>query len=77
MGRAELNGYFQQDSATCHTSNVSMELIESFFPDHVISKAMWPPKSPDLTSPDFFLCGLLKDRVYANKQTGFKGQHFG
>jgi hypothetical protein len=44
-----------------------MELIESFFPDHVISKGMWPPKSPDLTSPDFFRWGLLKDRVYANK----------
>jgi hypothetical protein len=26
---------------------------------------MWPPKSPDLTSPDVFLWGLLKDRVYA------------
>jgi hypothetical protein len=28
---------------------------------------MWPPKSPDLTSLDFFLWGLLKDRVYGNK----------
>jgi hypothetical protein len=28
---------------------------------------MWPPKSPDLISPDFFLWGLLKGRVYANK----------
>jgi hypothetical protein len=44
-----------------------MELIASFFPDHVISKAMWPPKSLDLTSSDFFLWGLLKDMVYANK----------
>jgi hypothetical protein len=25
------------------------------------------PKSPDFTSPDFFLWDLLKDRVYANK----------
>jgi hypothetical protein len=46
---------------------VSTELIESFFPDHVISKGMWSPKSPDLTSPDIFLWSLLKDRVYANK----------
>ncbi|PNF35390.1 hypothetical protein B7P43_G01743, partial [Cryptotermes secundus] len=60
-------GYFQQDSATCHTSSMSLELIESFFLDRVISKKIWPPKSPDLTSPDFFLLGLLKDRVYANK----------
>ena len=60
-------GYFQQDSATCHMSNMSMELIESFFPDRVISKKTWPPKSPELTSLDFSLWGLLKDRVYANK----------
>jgi hypothetical protein len=25
------NGYFQQDGATCHTSNESMTEIESFF----------------------------------------------
>ncbi|PNF39169.1 hypothetical protein B7P43_G01315, partial [Cryptotermes secundus] len=60
-------GYFQQDSQTCHTSNMSMELFETFFPDRVISKKMWPPKSPDLISQDFFLWGLLKDGVCANK----------
>jgi hypothetical protein len=24
----------------------------------------WPPRSPDLTPCDFFLCGYVKDRVY-------------
>jgi hypothetical protein len=28
---------------------------------------VWPPRSPDLTAPDFFLWGYLKSKVYANK----------
>ncbi|CAH1109994.1 unnamed protein product [Psylliodes chrysocephalus] len=27
----------------------------------------YPSRSPDLTAPDFFLWGYLKERVYANK----------
>ena len=53
------NGYFQQDGATCHTSNESMTEIESFFDDRIISKALCPP--------DFFLWGALKGKAYANK----------
>ena len=60
-------GYFQQDGATCHTSNESMTEIESFFDDRIISKALWPPGSPDLSPPDFFLWGALKGKTYANK----------
>ena len=41
--------------------------IQSFFSDHVISKGLWPPGSPDLTLPDYFLWGYLKRRVYQNK----------
>ena len=62
------NGYFQQDAATCHTSNESMTETESFFGDRIISKALWPPRSPDLSPPDsFFLWGVLKGKAYANK----------
>ena len=46
------NGYFQQDGATCHTSNESMTEIKSFFDDRIISKALW---------------GALKGKAYANK----------
>lgn len=60
-------GYFQQDGATCHTSNKSMEHVTSFFADRIITKDLWPPRSPDLTSPDFFLWGYLKGRVYKNR----------
>ena len=61
------NGYFQQDGATCHTSNESMTEIESFFDYRIISKALWPPRSPDLSPPYFFLWGALKGKAYANK----------
>ena len=44
-----------------------MAEIQSSFGDRVISKGIWPPRSPDLTPPDFFLWGYLKGRVYQNK----------
>jgi len=61
------NGYFQQDGATCHTSNESKTELESFFDDQIILKALWPPRSPDLSPPDFFLWGALKGKAYVNK----------
>jgi len=68
MDNEELSiGYFQQDGATSHTSHASMAEIQSFFGDRVISKGLWPPHSPDLTPPDYFLRGYLKGRVYQNK----------
>ena len=60
-------GYFQQDGATSHTSHASLPEIQSFFGDRVISKGIWPPLSPDLTPPDYFLWGYLKGTVYQNK----------
>jgi len=35
--------------------------------DRVISKEFWPPRSPDLTPPDYFLWRYPKGRVYRNK----------
>ena len=60
-------GYFQQDGATSHTSHASMAKIQFFFGDRAISKGLWPPRSPNLTPPDYFLWGYLKGRVYQNK----------
>jgi len=60
-------GYFQQDGATSHAPDTSMAEIQSFFGDRVISKGLWPPRSPNLTPPDYFLWGYLKGRVYQNK----------
>jgi len=43
-----------------------MREIESFFKERIISKNLWPPRSPDLTPADSFLWGLLKGKVYKN-----------
>lgn len=65
-----VNMWFQQDGAPLHTANVTMELLRDLFPQQIISingDVDWPPRSPDLTAPDFFLWGYLKSNVYANK----------
>lgn len=41
-----------------------MEFLKEFFGDRLVSKGLWPPRSLDLTSPDFFLWGTLKDAVF-------------
>ena len=58
--------YYQQDGATCHTSYAGMRETGSLFKDRIISKNLWPPRSPDLTPAVFFLRGLLKGKVYKN-----------
>jgi hypothetical protein len=35
--------------------------------DRIISKNLWPPQSPDLTPPDYFLWGYLKQAAYSNR----------
>ena len=37
-----------------------------FLKNGIISKNLWPPRSPDLTPADFFLWGLSKSKVYKN-----------
>jgi len=56
----------KKNGAACHTSNASMREIEGFFKERIISKNLWPPRSPDLTPADFFIWGLLKGKVYKN-----------
>lgn len=64
--------WFQQDGATCHTSNDSMKVVYELFPSKVISRRgniYWPPRSPDLSPLDYFAWGYLKNKVYQNKPT--------
>jgi hypothetical protein len=57
--------FFQQDGATCHTSHVSLAHIHNVFTEEkTVSKGLWPPRSPDLSTCDFFLWGYLKGVVY-------------
>ena len=62
--------WFQQDGATPHTAKQTLQWLKKRFYSRVISLKTdqpWPPHSPDLNPPDFFLWGFLKDRVYATK----------
>jgi hypothetical protein len=68
----ERNCWFQQDSATAHIAASTMELLHEFFGEKLISKGLWPPRSPDLTSPDFFLWSYLKDTVYRSNPRDLK-----
>jgi hypothetical protein len=68
----ERNCWFQQDSATAHTAAPTMEFPHEFFGKNVISKGVWPPRSPDLTSPGFFLYSYLKDTVYRSNPRDLK-----
>ncbi|RWS20334.1 uncharacterized protein B4U80_02162 [Leptotrombidium deliense] len=59
--------FFQQDGAPAHTARWIKSYLRSIFGSNLIGKGLdvnWPPRSPDLTPPDFFLCGFLKNTVY-------------
>jgi hypothetical protein len=50
--------WFQQDGATTHTARLTIDLLNQMFPGRLVSKNGdfdWPPRSPDLTPPDFFV----------------------
>jgi hypothetical protein len=48
--------YFQQDGATALTAHMSMALLGDVFGDKIISKTIWPPRSPD--PPPIFVSGV-------------------
>lgn len=60
------NFHFQQDDASGHNAVATMQFWQR---RHVTSKNdfEWPPRSPDLTIPDFFYWDYLKNKVYAGK----------
>lgn len=62
------NVIFQQDGAPAHFARSIRAYLNEIFGDNWIGRGgpdlIWPPRSPDLTPPDFFLWGVLKDKVY-------------
>ena len=59
--------YFQQDGAPAHYSLKVREWLDKKFPNRWIGRRgpiEWPARSPDLTPPDFFLWGYLKNIIY-------------
>ena len=64
---AEDGLYFQQDGAQPHYSLIVREWLDNHFPNMWIGRRGpidWPARFSDLTVPDFFLWGLLKNKVY-------------
>jgi len=49
-----------------------MMILHEFFGENLVSKGLWPPSSPDFTSPDFFLWSYLKDTVYRSSPRDLK-----
>ena len=61
--------WFQQDGATCHTANVTVDLLLTVLENRIISPnsdVNWPPRSYDLTPLDYFLWGAVEDKCYTN-----------
>ncbi len=57
--------YFMQDGAPAHSTKEIIEYLEKTFKGRIISRntrtgIAWPPRSPDLTPPDFFLWGMMR-----------------
>ena len=60
-------GYFQQDGATPHTINETLNLIREFFDRRIISRHTQKPylsRSLDTTLCDFFLWPYLKNSIF-------------
>jgi hypothetical protein len=55
-----------QDGATAHTATYFINVFNEVFEDRLISRGLWPARSPDLYPCGFYLWGNLKDKVYSN-----------
>ena len=64
------NIWFQQDGATCHTAEATLDVLRPIFEDRIISRKadfVWPPRSCDLTPLDYYLWCAAKDKCNADK----------
>ena len=64
------NIWFQEDGATCHTAEATIDVLRPVFKDRIISRradVVWPPRSCDLTPLDYYIWGALKDKCYTDK----------
>ncbi|XP_031781661.1 uncharacterized protein LOC116416667 [Nasonia vitripennis] len=67
--------WLQHDGAPAHRSLDVQDFLNQTYRNRWIGigrgedHVEWPPRSPDLTSPDFYLWGFLKNSVYADAPT--------
>jgi hypothetical protein len=57
------HGYFQQDGSTVHTTWETLGYLRHF-EDRLISRDLWPARSPDLMPLDYYLFPYLKNTVF-------------
>jgi hypothetical protein len=58
---------YQQDGAPAHFSIAVRNALSENLPDRWIGRGSpfpWPPRSPDLSVPDFWLWGAIRDQLY-------------
>ena len=63
-----MNMCMQHDNAPLHYALCSRQVMNKIFDKKWIGQGAsvaWPPRSQDLTSPDYFLWGFVKERVMA------------
>ena len=64
------NIWFQQEEATCHTAEATLDVLRPVFEDLIISRradVVWPPRSCNVTPLDYYLWGAVKDKCYPDK----------
>lgn len=64
------SAHFQQDGAPAHTAHITREYLNEIFPNRWVGKfgpIGWPARSPDLSSCDNALWGLVKPSIMAQK----------
>lgn len=55
-------GWLQQDGKTAHTAETAA-FLQGFLSSRIVGRGLWPPRSSDLTPPDFFLWWFIKQRI--------------
>lgn len=66
------NLWIQHDGAPPHFCVPVRDFLNQHYPNRWIGRGgpiPWPPRSPDLTKPDYFLWGFVKNIVYSTPPT--------
>ena len=61
------NIWFQQDAATCHTAEATLNILRPVFEDRIISHRADVVLSSRGCDLDYYLWGVVKDKCYADK----------
>ena len=64
------NIWFQQEWATCHKAEATLDVLRPILEDRIISRradVVCPPQSCDLTPWIYYLWGSVKNKCYADK----------